>query len=329
MAMSALGDRDRSGGPVDGDAEAGGSSALAVVPPRGRAAGVRPPAADGEWQDWPDEVWADLEGREDPVTWNMAQTMASRKCRELRVPYGRESQGRARKFEALVSDRFGPGWRIAAQRHEILTRQRLELKRSEMEAQLEAEFDVGSEGRGGPLVAAAAAGAEVGLEELGNRGTPAMPVPTGFGPRTPERPGPPREREDFGVYASPGQSTAGLLEDIRERAGVRYGEAFSETSSHHDLRLNAEAEVLLSRGRPMEAGEQHVRVQNSIRLIIRRYQSVRPTPVMDLGAWAAVQAYADRRGLDDTLQGFEDRLRAYAGLAQGAGVEVPVQELLF
>ena len=77
MAMSALGDRDRSGGPVDGDAEAGGSSALAVVPPRGRAAGVRPPAADGEWQDWPDEVWADLAGREDPVTWNMAQTIAS------------------------------------------------------------------------------------------------------------------------------------------------------------------------------------------------------------------------------------------------------------
>ena len=79
MAMSALGDRDRSGGPVDGDAEAGAPSALAVVPPRGRAAGVRPPAADGEWQDWPDEVWADLEGREDPVTWNMAQSIASKK----------------------------------------------------------------------------------------------------------------------------------------------------------------------------------------------------------------------------------------------------------
>ena len=158
----------------------------------------RPPVGDGEWQDWPDEVWAEMEGREDPMTWNMAQTMASKKCRELRVPYGRESQGRARKFETVMSDRFGPGWRIAAQRHEILTRQRLEFKRSDMEAQLEAEFDVGSEGRGGPLVAAAA-GAEVGLEELGNRGAPAMPFRTGFSPRTPERPGPPREREDFGM----------------------------------------------------------------------------------------------------------------------------------
>ena len=196
--MSALGDRDRSGGPVAGDAEGGAPSALAVAT-RGRAAAVRPPAGDGEWQDWPDEVWAELEGREDPMTWNMAQTMASRKCRELRVPYGRESQGRARKFEALMSDRFGPGWRIAAQRQEILTRQRLELKRSEMEAQLEAEFDVGSEGRGGPLVAAAAAGAEPGLEELGNKGLPAVPGLSGFGPRTPERPGPPREREDLGV----------------------------------------------------------------------------------------------------------------------------------
>ena len=60
MAMSALGDRDRSGGPDAGDAEGGAPSALAVAT-RGHAAAVRPPAADGEWQDWPDEVWADLE----------------------------------------------------------------------------------------------------------------------------------------------------------------------------------------------------------------------------------------------------------------------------
>ena len=85
MAMSAFGDRDRSGGPVAGEAEGGAPSALAVAT-HGRAAAVRPPVGDGEWQDWPDEVRAEMEGREDPMTWNMAQTMASKKCRELRVP---------------------------------------------------------------------------------------------------------------------------------------------------------------------------------------------------------------------------------------------------
>ncbi len=43
-----------------------------------------------------------------------------------------------------MSERFGPGWRFAAQRQEIITRQHLELKRAEMEALLETEFDVRS-----------------------------------------------------------------------------------------------------------------------------------------------------------------------------------------
>ena len=51
-------------------------------------------------------------------------------------------------------------------------------------------------------------------------------------------------------------------------------------------------------------------------------------PIVDLGAWAAVQAHSDRCGPEDTMQGFEDRLRANAALAQGAGVEVPVHESL-
>ena len=152
------------GGPVaEGGAEGSEPSALAVAT-AGRAVGGRPPAGDGTWQDWPEEVWVDIGGRTDPITWNMARAVASKKCRELRLPYGRESQVRFRKFEALTSERFGPGWRIAAQRQEIITRQRLELRRAEMEALLETVFDVLSEGTGGPLGVAAAAGAEAGLE---------------------------------------------------------------------------------------------------------------------------------------------------------------------
>ncbi len=86
MAMQALGDRDRGGDPVaEGGAEGSEPSALAVAKAR-RAAGGRPLAGDGTWQDLPEEVWLDIGGRSDPITWNMAQAVASKKCPELRLP---------------------------------------------------------------------------------------------------------------------------------------------------------------------------------------------------------------------------------------------------
>ena len=96
------------GGSEEGE---GGPAAIA-------AAAAEPLALADGWEDWPEEVWAEFRRGTEPLTWNRAQRIAGRVCREGSLRYGRESSERFRKFESVMLDGFGPGWRIRARKAE-------------------------------------------------------------------------------------------------------------------------------------------------------------------------------------------------------------------
>ena len=148
------------GGPEEGE---GGPAAAA-------AAAAEPLALADGWEDWPEEVWAEFRRGTEPLTWNRAQRIAGRVCREGRLRYGRESSERFRKFESVMLDGFGPGWRIRAQREEVFAKRRLELRKAEAEAALEEELGVGADPVGGVLGMEPAAGAPAGFAELSGGG---------------------------------------------------------------------------------------------------------------------------------------------------------------
>ena len=117
-------------------AEGGGGAAAA-----GDAAAEPLALADG-WEDWPEEVWAEFRRGPEPLTWNRAQRIAGRVCREGSLRYGRESSNRFKKFEEVMSDGFGPAWRIRAQREEVFAKRRLELRKAEAEAALKRSLEL-------------------------------------------------------------------------------------------------------------------------------------------------------------------------------------------
>ena len=135
-------------------------------PAAASAAAAEPLALADGWEDWPEEVWAEFRRGAEPLTWNRAQRIAGRVCREGSLRYGRESSERFRKFELVMSEAFGPGWRIRAQREEVFAKRRLELRRAETEAALEEEFGVAADPPGGRLGMEPAAGAPAGFAEL-------------------------------------------------------------------------------------------------------------------------------------------------------------------
>ena len=96
--------------------------------PAAPAAAAEPLALAVGWEDWPEEVWAEFRRGAEPLTWNRAQRIAGRVCREGSLRYGRESSERFKKFELVMSEAFGPGWRIRAQREEVFAKRRLELE---------------------------------------------------------------------------------------------------------------------------------------------------------------------------------------------------------
>ena len=144
------------GGPEESE---GGPAAAA-------AAAAEPLALADGWEDWPEEVWAEFRRGAEPLTWNRAQRIAGRVCREGSLRYGRESSERFKKFELVMSEAFGPGWRIRVQREEVFAKRRLELRRAETEAALEEEFGVAADPPGGRLDMEPAAGAPAGFAEL-------------------------------------------------------------------------------------------------------------------------------------------------------------------
>ena len=155
-------------------AEGGGGAAAAS------GAAAEPLALADGWEDWPEEVWAEFRRGPEPLTWNRAQRIAGRVCREGGLRYGRESSNRFRKFEEVMSDGFGPAWRIRAQREEVFAKRRLELRKAEAEAALEEELGVTSDPAFGGLASeavfnrepAAAAGAPAGVAELSGLAAP-------------------------------------------------------------------------------------------------------------------------------------------------------------
>ena len=180
-------------------------------PAAASAAAAEPLALADGWEDWPEEVWAEFRRGAEPLTWNRAQRIAGRVCREGSLRYGRESSERFKKFELAMSEAFGPGWRIRAQREEVFAKRRLELRRTETEAALEEEFGVAADPPGGRLDMEPAAGAPAGFAEL-----------TG-GAASRSRMGDDRSDGPFGT------STREGLVALRRSAGVQFDDALSET----------------------------------------------------------------------------------------------------
>ena len=102
----------------------GGSEEGEGGPAAAAAAAAEPLALADGWEDWPEEVWAEFRRGTEPLTWNRAQRIAARVCREGSLRYGRESSDRFRKFETVMSEAFGPSWRIRAQREEVFAKRR-------------------------------------------------------------------------------------------------------------------------------------------------------------------------------------------------------------
>jgi hypothetical protein len=210
--------------------------------------------SDG-WEDWPEEVWAEFRRGPEPLTWNRAQRIAGRVCREGSLRYGRESSNRFKKFEEVMSDGFGPAWRIRAQREEVFAKRRLELRKAEAEAALEEELGVTSDPAGGGLASeaafdrepAAAAGAPAGVAELSGLAASRSRL------------------HDDHSDGSFGASTREGLAGLRRAAGIAFDDALSETSTRFESRIAAEAEFLLNRTCPEGRVEAHVLEQTWVR----------------------------------------------------------------
>ena len=275
-------------------------------PAAASAAAAEPLALADGWEDWPEEVWAEFRRGAEPLTWNRAQRIAGRVCREGSLRYGRESSERFKKFELAMSEAFGPGWRIRAQREEVFAKRRLELRKAETEAALEEEFGVAADPPGGRLDMEPAAGAPAGFAELSG----------GAAPRS--RMGDDRSDGSFGT------STREGLAALRRSAGVQFDDAFSETSTRFDARIAAEAEFLLNRSHPEPKIEGHVLEQTWVRKKILEYQRLDPPSELDLGTWASIQVYTQCRSLGESDQEVFARSRALGILAKEGGVEVDV-----
>ena len=290
--------------------------------------------ADG-WEDWPEEVWAEFRRGTEPLTWNRAQRIAGRVCREGGLRYGRESSNRFKKFEETMSEAFGPAWRIRAQREEIFAKRRLELRRAEAEAALEEELGVTSDPAVGGFVSeavlnrepAAGAGAPAGIAELSRLAA-----------------SPSRLRDDLSD-GSFGVATREGLAELRRNAGVTLDDALSETSTRFETRIAAEAEFLLNRTRTEVRVEAHVLEQTWVRKKIMEYQGLEPPSELDLGTWASIQVYTQCRKLgrrtERLLLGFalwaslqrkvvlpSMLKRRLVGSYRGAGRTPPVQTIV-
>ena len=66
-------------------------------PAAASAAAAEPLALADGWEDWPEEVWAEFRRGAEPLTWNRAQRIAGRVCREGSLRYGRERAPSASK----------------------------------------------------------------------------------------------------------------------------------------------------------------------------------------------------------------------------------------
>ena len=65
-------------------------------------------------QGWPLAVWQSLIAQGQPLLWQEAQHSASALCRELHVPYGRDSRDRVVCFESVMIETYGPSWKSLA-----------------------------------------------------------------------------------------------------------------------------------------------------------------------------------------------------------------------
>ena len=188
---------------------------------------------------WPLAVWVALLEPKSPLMWQEAQRIASVKCRELSVPYGRDSVERTNRFQSLMEEVYGPSWLAAAR---VGARHRTELARAQLEARVAESRIHEAEQRailGLPispdevptttrLTAEALAGADAGMEALA--ATTAVPTS-------------PVQRADFEGLESVrsfGASTQAVVTNVREGYFEFHGGVDAESLSQLDTRMHAE-----------------------------------------------------------------------------------------
>ena len=95
-------------------------------------------AAGGSDETWPDVVLQAFRDHGEPMTWQMAQSLASKTMKAAGVKYGKNTTGRREQFYVIMVECHGPGWKGEARINAQMLKARLHLDRVEAEARLRA-----------------------------------------------------------------------------------------------------------------------------------------------------------------------------------------------